>query len=302
MKQLVILSGKGGTGKTSLAASFAHLAHSGPSPMQAVLSDADVDAANLELVLRPGRLETHEFTGGSVAVIDRERCQECGICKQVCRFDAVQQTLEGFEIDPIACDGCAACVYQCPEAAISMEAHIAGKWYRSESLYGHLFHADLFPAQENSGKLVTIVKQNARLLALDMNYQVVIVDGPPGIGCPVIAAAAGATLAVIVTEPSVAGIHDLGRVLQTTTHFRIPAFVVINKADIFPEGTVKIESLCSELNIEVVGRIPFDTSVTDAMVNGEPVTVYRPNSPASQAIVAAWENVAIRLDGMVGST
>jgi MinD superfamily P-loop ATPase len=308
MKQLVILSGKGGTGKTSLAAAFAHLASEGPASLRAVLADADVDAANLELVLCPERLETHDFTGGSVAVIDAERCQSCGVCEQVCRFDAILPPSphgrgaggEVYSVDPIACDGCAACVYQCPEEAIRMEPQTAGQWYRSESRYGPLFHADLYPAQENSGKLVTVVKQNARLLAMDTNCQVVIVDGPPGIGCPVISAAAGADLALIVTEPSAAGIHDLGRVLQTTTHFRIPALVVINKADIYPEGAAQIEAVCDELGVEVIGCIPFDPAVTEAMINGEPVTAYRPKSPASQAMIAAWQTVAARLDGTGG--
>ena len=220
MKQLVILSGKGGTGKTSLAAAFAHLAHDGPSPLPVVLADADVDAANLELVIRPVRLDTHEFTGGSVAVIDPELCQCCGICDEVCRFTAIQFISNCYSVDPIACDGCAACVYQCPEDAIHMEPQIAGQWFRSESRFGTLFHADLYPAQENSGKLVTLVKQNARLLALDASRQAVIVDGPPGIGCPVISAAAGAHLALIVTEPSAAGVHDLERVL--TNHRSLP--------------------------------------------------------------------------------
>jgi len=302
MKQLVILSGKGGTGKTSLAAAFAHLAHDGPSPIKAVLADADVDAANLDLVLRPERLETHSFTGGSVAVIEPERCHGCGICEQVCRFDAVLpgQASESYTIDPIACDGCAACVYQCPEEAIHMQPQTAGQWYRSKSRYGSLFHADLYPAQENSGKLVTVVKQNARLLAMDSNCQIVIVDGPPGIGCPVISAAAGAHLALIVTEPSAAGIHDLGRVLQTTTHFRIPALVVINKADIYQQGAAQIEAVCAELGVEVIGRIPFDPAVTEAMINSEPVTAYRPESPASQAMSVAWQTVAARLDGVGG--
>jgi MinD superfamily P-loop ATPase len=311
MRQLVILSGKGGTGKTSLAAAFAHMAHAGPSPLKAVLTDADVDAANLELVLHPQRLETHDFTGGSVAVIDPDRCQGCGICEQVCRFDAIippssargkggrQRTSlgsEGYFVDPIACDGCAACVYQCPEDAIHMQPQLAGQWYRSESRYGPLFHADLYPAQENSGKLVTVVKQNARLLALDTNCQAVIVDGPPGIGCPVISAAAGAHLAVIVTEPSAAGIHDLGRALQTTAHFRITALVVINKADLYPAGAAQIEAVCQEMSVEIVGRIPFDPTVTDAMMNGEPVTSYQPESPASQAMNAIWHTVAACLD------
>ena len=298
MKQLVILSGKGGTGKTSLAAAFAHLALDGGFPIRAVLADADVDAANLELVLRPSRQETHDFTGGSVAVIDPQRCQGCGICQQVCRFDAVfPPEIEEivYTIDPIACDGCAACIYQCPEDAIHMQPQIAGRWYRSQSRYGTLFHADLFPAQENSGKLVTLVKQNARLLALDTDCQVVIVDGPPGIGCPVIAAAAGADLALIVTEPSLAGIHDLARVLETTTHFRIPSLVVINKADLYPPGTSQIEAMCAEMGVEVIGCIPFDPAVTEAMLNGEPLTAYSPDSPASHALVTAWQTVVNRL-------
>jgi MinD superfamily P-loop ATPase len=301
MKQLVILSGKGGTGKTSLAAAFAHLAHDGRSPIPTVLADADVDAANLELVLRPERIETHDFTGGSVAIIDLERCQGCGVCEQVCRFDAIQSTPDGYRIDPIACDGCAACVYQCPEDAIHMEPQTAGQWYRSQSIYGPLFHADLYPAQENSGKLVTLVKQNARLLALDTDSQVVIVDGPPGIGCPVIAAAAGADLAVIVTEPTVAGIHDLKRILQTTIHFRIPALVVVNKADIYPQGAAEIVNACAELGVELIGQIPFDTTVTEAMLNGEPVTAYRADAPASQALAAIWQIVSGRLISTGGS-
>jgi MinD superfamily P-loop ATPase len=298
MKQLVILSGKGGTGKTTVAAAFAHLAHDSSFPLKAVLADADVDAANLELVLCPERIETHDFTGGSVAVIDTERCQGCGVCEQVCRFDAVQSTVDGYYVDPIACDGCAACVYQCPEEAIRMEPQVAGRWYRSESRYGLLFHADLYPAQENSGKLVTLVKQNARLCALDNDLPIMIVDGPPGIGCPVIAAAAGADLALIVAEPTIAGVHDLKRILQTTTHFHIPALVVINKADIYPEGSAQIEAVSSELGVELVGQIPFDPTVTEAMLNGEPVTAYRAGASSSQALAAIWQTLAPRLLGL----
>lgn len=304
MKQLVILSGKGGTGKTSLAAAFAHLARDGQKPIKAVLADADVDAANLELVLRPERFVINDFTGGAVAVIAPQRCQGCGVCEQVCRFDAILPPAAGqdcYDVDPIACDGCTACVYQCPEEAIRMEPQHAGVWYRSESRYGPLFHADLFPAQENSGKLVTLVKQNARLLSLDNGIPLVIVDGPPGIGCPVIAAAAGADLALIVTEPTLAGVHDLKRILQTTAHFHIPALVVINKADIYPEGAVQIETVCSDLGIELVGRIPFDPTVTEAMMKGEPVTAYRMEAPASQALALIWQVVYQRLVSPGGS-
>jgi len=299
VKQLVILSGKGGTGKTSVAAAFAHLAAQGESPVTAVLADADVDAANLELVLAPKPLERHEFTGGSIAVIDDARCEGCGTCYDVCRFDAVLPPAAGREIyavDPIACEGCAACVYQCPEEAIKMVPQLAGHWFRSASRYGRLFHASLRPAQENSGKLVTLVKQQARLLALDDGYDAVLVDGPPGIGCPVISAASGADLALIVAEPTAAGIHDMARVLQTTAHFRVAALVCINKADIYPEGTAQIEAYCRDEGIEVVGRIPFDTAVTDAMVRGEPVTAFRPESPAAVALTAVWQRVAERLN------
>jgi MinD superfamily P-loop ATPase len=325
VKQLVILSGKGGTGKTSVAAAFAHLAQQGPFPLRTVLADADVDAANLELVLKPDQVEAHDFIGGSVAVIDPERCQGCGICEQVCRFDAVillpplhppifSQSNpknashrisengrneggqgESYSVDPIACDGCAACVYQCPEEAIQMQPQLAGRWFRSESRYGPLFHAALIPAQENSGKLVTLVKQQARLLALDEDYQAVIVDGPPGIGCPVIAAASGADLALIVAEPTVAGIQDMERVLQTTAHFRVPALVCINKADIYPEGAAQIETYCRQNRIETTDHIPFDPSVTEAMVHGEPVTAFRPNAPASRALLNLWQDVTNHL-------
>jgi MinD superfamily P-loop ATPase len=306
VKQLVILSGKGGTGKTSLAAAFAHLAREGPSPLRAVLADADVDAANLELVLPPRLLEQHEFMGGSKAVIDPAKCEGCGICAQVCRFDAVvsprpnwergAQGGEGYRVDPIACDGCAACVYQCPTQAIHMQPQLAGHWFRSESRYGPLFHAALRPAHENSGKLVTLVKQQARLLGLDEGYQTVIVDGPPGIGCPVISAASGVDLAVIVAEPTAAGIHDMERVLQTTEHFRIKSLVCINKADIYPPGAAQIEAYCRAHGIEMMGHIPFDAMVTEAMVHGEPVTAYCPAAPASQAMRDIWQRVAAHLN------
>ena len=298
MKQLVILSGKGGTGKTSVAAAFAHLAAVGEPTVRAVLADADVDAANLELVLSPRPLESHEFIGGSVAVIDPTLCQGCGACYDVCRFDAVLPPTDeraAYAVDPIACEGCAACVYQCPEEAIRMVPQLAGHWFRSDSRYGPLFHAALRPAQENSGKLVTLVKQQARLLALDGGYDAVIVDGPPGIGCPVISAASGADLALMVAEPTAAGIHDMERVLATVAHFRVPALACINKADIYPEGAAWIEAYCREHGIEVVGHIPFDATVTAAMVQGQPVTAFSPDAPASQALIAVWQRIAARI-------
>jgi MinD superfamily P-loop ATPase len=299
MKQLVILSGKGGTGKTSVAAAFAHLAAQSGLAGKVVLADADVDAANLELVLQPNLREEQDFKGGKVAVIDPETCAACGDCQAVCRFDAIhphpQPLSQGergeYWVDPIACDGCAACVYQCPTQSISMRERIAGKFYFSESRYGPLYHARLFPGQENSGKLVTLVKQRARLQALNEGRELVIVDGPPGIGCPVIAAVSGANLALIVAEPTVAGVHDMRRVLQTVQHFGVRAMVVINKADVYPAGTEEIESFCRENGIETVGRIPFDLTVASAMVAGEAVTAYRPEAAVSVAIRQVWERV-----------
>jgi MinD superfamily P-loop ATPase len=299
MKQLVILSGKGGTGKTSVAAAFAHLYHSEMNHSEAVLADADVDAANLELILQPHKLEEYEFYGGAIANIDPNLCESCGACEQACRFGAIippgTNSELFYRVDPIACDGCAACVYQCPSQAIKMETQLAGHWFRSESRYGTLYHAELRPAQENSGKLVTLVKQQARLQALDTGAELVIVDGPPGTGCPVISASSGADLVLMVAEPSAAGIHDLDRVLKLAQHFRLTALVCINKADIFPEGVERIERYCKAKDIEIAGRIPFDETVTRAMINGEPVTVFLPAAPASRALNRLWQNIASRL-------
>jgi MinD superfamily P-loop ATPase len=297
MKQLVILSGKGGTGKTSVSAAFAHLASTNNSLLRAVLADADVDAANLEFVLAPHILEEHDFQGGQIAVIDQEICDACGTCETVCRFDAIYETEKGYEIDAIACDGCAACVYQCPSEAIQMLPQTAGQWFHSKTNYGHLFHAALRPAQENSGKLVTMVKQQARLFAMDEENDLVIVDGPPGIGCPVISAVSGADLALIVTEPSAAGAHDMRRVLKTTAHFGVSAIVCINKTDIYPDGVAEIQAFCREQGIQVVGEIPFDESVTQAMVQGQPVTLRYPDSPASIALQNTWHKVLSILNG-----
>ena len=291
MKQLVILSGKGGTGKTSVVAAFAHLASTGPFAGQVVLADADVDAANLELVLHPKRLDTESFRGGEVAVIGEDQCVQCGDCESVCRFDAIVETDVGWMVDPVACEGCAACVHQCPTASIAMQEQTVGEYAYSDSLYGPLHHAHLYPGQESSGKLVTEVRQRACRQAQDEQRRLVLVDGPPGIGCPVIAAVSGADLALLVTEPTVAGLQDLRRALQTLRHFGVVALVCINKADVYPVGAQEIDAYCRANGIDAVARVPFDPSVPAAMVAGAAVTAYRPDAPASLALSAVWQQL-----------
>jgi MinD superfamily P-loop ATPase len=296
LKQLVILSGKGGTGKTTVAAALAHLAS---QELPIVLADADVDAANLELVLEPNKLEEHDFWSGKRAVIDPEMCTACGICETVCRFDAIRPPTEtpfsyAYQVDALSCEGCASCFYQCPEDAIRMEEQRAGLWFRSDSRFGTLFHAHLFAGQENSGKLVTLVKQQGRLLASDTGAELLIVDGPPGIGCPVISASAGADIALLVVEPTVSGVHDLERILSTTEHFGVPALVAINKADLNEKRSDQVTAFCAERGIEVVGKIPYNTVVTEAMVHGQPVTAYT-DGPVSAALRQVWGRVKARL-------
>jgi MinD superfamily P-loop ATPase len=286
--QLVILSGKGGTGKTTIAAALAHLAS---QEMSVVLADGDVDASNLELVLAPTKLAEHDFTGGQVAVIDPELCTACGICEQVCRFEAIVPGDETFRVVDNGCEGCASCFYQCPAEAIRMEEQTAGRWFHSSTRFGPLYHAHLFAGQENSGKLVTLVKQQARLQALDNDADLLVVDGPPGIGCPVIAASAGADLALLVVEPTVAGIHDLERILGTVTHFGVPAFVCINKSDLNKSRAEEIARFCADQQIDLVGQVSFDQVVTKAMVAGQPVTAYE-DGPVTQELKGMWSRIS----------
>ena len=292
MNQIVILSGKGGTGKTCLSAAFAHLA-SGAGPN--ILVDADVDAANLELLLKAQRVRTEPFMGGSAAIIDHSRCSGCGTCWEVCRFDAVLQLDGEYSIDPVACDGCAACLYTCPEEAISLETGQAGEWYISETDYGRFFHAHLYPAQENSGKLVALIKRQAREAVEKIKGELILVDGPPGIGCPVISAISGADVVLIVTEPSLAGIHDLKRVLKTVDYFQLPAWVCINKADLYPEGSDQIKDLCQREGIPLLGEVSYDLIIPQAMSAGEPVTLYAPDSKAALEIKDIWDKARQKL-------
>lgn len=296
MKQLAILSGKGGTGKTSVAAALAHLA-SGDTSI--VLVDADVDAANLELVLAPQVQETSAFFSSKVAVINPQSCEGCGICSDLCRFDAIITPAKGadshaYRVDPAACEGCAVCHYQCPAEAIDMHEPQDGVWFRSQTPFGPLVHAHLFAGQENSGKLVSEVRKQGRKIAAKGGQTYVIIDGPPGIGCPVIAASTGVNLVLVVIEPTVSGAHDLDRVLGVTRHFNVPALVCVNKHDINLEKTQEISDYCRRRGVKVVGRIPFDTVVTEAMVHGKPVTAYD-DGPVSQELRRMWRRVQVVL-------
>lgn len=281
MTQLTVVSGKGGTGKTVTAASLAVLAE------DAVMADCDVDAADLHLLLRPEVEERHEFSGGSVAVRDPDRCSGCGECRRVCRFEAVD---ESFDIDPVACEGCGFCARACPAEAIAMREQVNGEWFVSKTRRGPMVHARLGIAEENSGKLVTAVRKRAQQIAEERGARYLIADGPPGIGCPVIAAITGADLVLAVAEPTLSGMHDLERVAGVAERFGIPVGCLVNKHDINPDNTRRIEDWCRAHGVTVVGRVPFDDAVVAAMVEGRTV-VEVVESPAAEAIRAAWQEV-----------
>jgi len=297
MKQIVVLSGKGGTGKTTLAAALAQLAS---KEGRVALVDADVDAANLELIVSPVKLEQHQFTSGRVAEIDEVRCRLCGRCEGRCRFGALVRLVDErrvlYRIEPTDCEGCSACFHACVHGAIRMKDRLAGEWFKSQSRFGQLFHARLYPAQENSGKLVTLIRQAARQAAAEAEGEYIIIDGPPGVGCPVMAASTGVDVAVMVTEPTVSGIHDLQRVLDVAGHFSVPAVVVINKHDLNPVRTEEIKRLCASRDIEVAGLIPYDEAVPRAMTRG--LTVLDDgNERLSSAVAEVWTACRRRLEG-----
>ncbi len=280
MKQIVVISGKGGTGKSVITASLASLAKN------KVMADCDVDAADLHLLLHPAIKETHQFSGGKTASFDEERCTQCGKCQEVCRFEAIVN----FIVDPIYCEGCGVCFHICPEKAIEMTDSPSGEWFISETKYGPFVHARLGIAEENSGKLVTLVRQNAKSVAEKEKKDFVIIDGPPGIGCPVIASLGGMDIALIVTEPTLSGIHDLERIVGVAHHFGIKSLVCINKYDINLILSQKIEKYCLSNNIELVGKILFDISVTEALVRGLPIVEYS-NNQVTEEIKNLWKKI-----------
>jgi MinD superfamily P-loop ATPase len=283
MKQIVVISGKGGTGKTTLAAAFASLAKN------AVFTDCDVDASDLHLLLNPEIKEKNIFKSGFTAVVEKEKCIECGKCIEVCRFDAVK---ENFIIDPISCEGCYFCSLICPTQAIKMEENVSGEWFISKTRYGPMVHAKLGTGEENSGKLVSLVREKAKEVAIEKGRELIIIDGSPGIGCPVIASITGVDFAIIVTEPTIPGLHDLMRVAEVGKHFKIPLKLVVNKYDLNVEMTKKIENFCSDNEIEALGRITFDKSVINAMVEGKTIIEFD-NGKASKEIIEIWGKLKI---------
>ena len=286
MKQLTIISGKGGTGKTTITAAFATLAQN------AVLADCDVDAADLHLILEPEIKHSEKFYGKKVAGIDASLCTQCGICQDICRFDAIH----AFHVDPSACEGCRVCTFACSEKAISMQDKLSGHWYISETRCGPMVHARLGIAEDNSGKLVSVVRQQAKQIAEREARELIIIDGPPGIGCPVIASITGVDLVLIVTEPTLSGLHDMERVLATARHFNIPTVVCINKYDINEENTEMIESTCRDKNVQVVGKIQYDRCVTEAMIHLKSVVEYSANNVSGE-VVAMWDRITCILEG-----
>jgi MinD superfamily P-loop ATPase len=295
VKQLTVISGKGGTGKTVITASFAALAQ------KKVMADCDVDAADLHLLLHPEMRETHEFIGGKKAVLSQELCTDCGKCTEVCRFDAIRENRrpdpeEGIRttIDAVSCEGCGVCALICPVQAIRMQENLSGEWYLSETKYGPMVHARLGIAEENSGKLVAVVRQNARLVAEKKDLDLVIVDGPPGIGCPVIASITGVDLVMAVTEPTISAISDLERVLSLARHFKIEPVVLINKYDINLENTKRIENFCAREGIDTVGQLPFDNTFTQAMIEGKTIVEFA-DSDLAEEIRTIWERIWARI-------
>lgn len=313
-KELVIISGKGGTGKTSIVSSFAALAKN------KIMVDCDVDAADLHLILKPEIEKTTEFYSGKTAEIIQDKCIKCGKCIEVCRFEAISKTTDvilnsfqdlisqrqcdaeinsarrvNFIVDEIKCEGCGACFYQCPTGAIKFEQTKSGEWFESNTRFGKLIHARLGVAEENSGKLVSEIRNYARLLAHREGRELIIVDGSPGIGCPVIASISGANLVMVVTEPTLSGLHDAERVLKLTKHFNASACMCINKFDINLDMTKNIEDFCQKENIEIVGKIPYSKDFTSAMIKEQSLIEFSPNSEITEQINIMWSKLEEKL-------
>jgi len=283
MKQIVVISGKGGTGKSVLTASFAALAKN------KVMIDCDVDAADLHLLLHPVVKERHEFRGGKTAKLNKKICTQCGQCVAMCRFGAISDNLT---MDPISCEGCGLCSLICPAGAITMEENIAGEWFVSDTKYGPFVHAKLGIAEENSGKLVAKIRQVAKEIAEKESLEYVIIDGPPGIGCPVIASLSGVDCALVVTEPTFSGLHDAKRVIEVAEHFKVLVKLVVNKHDLNNEMTDHIEQFCKDKGITLIGKIGFDKAIVESMVAGKTI-VEHCGGRIKEEIVKIWKELAV---------
>jgi MinD superfamily P-loop ATPase len=286
MRELVVISGKGGTGKTSLMAAFCSLNE------DSVLCDADVDAADLHLIMNPKILRRTAFQSGNTAVINKALCTECGLCREMCRWNAIN---DAYEVSSLDCEGCGVCVHFCPETAIEFPENTCGEWFVSNTRFGPMVHARLGIAEENSGKLVTVVRQEARKIAAESNRALILTDGPPGVGCPVIASIGGASAVLIVTEPTVAGKHDMQRMAQLAAHFKIPTMLCVNKFDLNLDLTQAVENFAFKNDITCLGRIPFDPIFTKAMIQAQTVLEYNKSSPVGQAVKAIWQRISEKL-------
>ncbi|SHK57137.1 ATP-binding protein [Desulforamulus aeronauticus] len=280
MKELTIISGKGGTGKTSILGAFATLAGS------SLLCDCDVDAANLHILLNPSIKETYEFYGEKKAEILPELCTDCGKCEELCQFKAIQKG----QINSYACEGCAVCYHVCPAEAIKMKPHLSGHWYISDTKWGPMVHAKLGIAQGNSGLLVNRVRKKAREVAKEHNLSLIISDGPPGIGCPVISSLAGTDMALVVTEPTASGIHDLERIVKVASGFGCITAVCINKYNLDEDNCRFIEDLAEKLEVPVIGKIPYDAAMAEAVLKGIPVTILGQGA-AQEPLGELWQQV-----------
>lgn len=290
MKEILIVSGKGGTGKTSIIGSFAHLADN------KILVDCDVDASDLHLLLSPRPTEEHEFKSGVKARVEADKCSSCGMCAELCQFDSIIMK-DTAVISELNCEGCGVCAHFCPEECIILDENHCGSWYVAVTDYGTLVHAQLFAGEENSGKLVSFIKNKARELAEETSTELILIDGAPGVGCPVIASLSNVDLAVVITEPTLSGQHDLERILDLTDHFKIPALICVNKWDLHPEMSDTIEAACKARGVELLGKIPFDPKVIDCQLQGLPVTS-NGTSPASLSIRDIWKNLHQKINSL----